>query len=703
MSFPDFIDISSDEETEAKEAKDVKPMLLSHVIDDNTYNEAAQSQPNLEEYYVKQSLRGQINHTIVSGISYDSYLADRGRSFADGLYPVPTSNDAHVPLCRQFWKSGEYETGRSLAQVSQGGRSGKNRLRIHPKFLHSNATSHKWAFGAIAELLDNALDEVQNGATFVIVDKFKNPRSGEAALLVQDDGGGMDPDSLRRCMSFGFSDKQSDATIGQYGNGFKTSTMRLGADVIVFSRCSNKRTLTQSVGLLSYTFLRQTACDDIVVPVVDYEFDALSGVVARFLRSDEKQFSTNLSTLLRWSPFASESQLLEQFNDIGLHGTKVIVFNLWYNDDGEMEIDFESDPKDILINKTQTKEKRPQELTRKNVASRLQYSLRAYSSILYLRIPGAFKIILRGEVVMQHHVVNDLIYLECVVYRPQIEGYPEVLTTIGFLEGAPNVDVHGFNVYHKNRLILPFWRVANNSYGKGRGVVGVLEANFVKPTHDKQDFEKSAIYQKLEARLKEMTYEYWDLHCHLIGYKTGSKVRSNMGSIAASTHHMPPPLRASGDTSQAKINHGISLPGTSQAQVVRDPRILTGTVQQQLTVYNSQDQTGLLRKRKQESEISATNSLKRQAALIRSGGGLGDGHSAQRELSAEQQKRRREMKTMMMENKKLREQCLEFEARERDLLLKEEKLRRELRSFQQLQKKLLAELSLLDEVKVEKL
>lgn len=32
--------------------------------------------------------------------------------------------------------------------------------RVHPKFLHSNATSHKWAFGAIAELLDNAVDEV---------------------------------------------------------------------------------------------------------------------------------------------------------------------------------------------------------------------------------------------------------------------------------------------------------------------------------------------------------------------------------------------------------------------------------------------------------------------------------------------------------------------------------------------------------------
>jgi len=30
-----------------------------------------------------------------------------------------------------------------------------------------------------------------------------------------DDGGGMDPNSLRLCMSFGFSEKQSGSSIGQ--------------------------------------------------------------------------------------------------------------------------------------------------------------------------------------------------------------------------------------------------------------------------------------------------------------------------------------------------------------------------------------------------------------------------------------------------------------------------------------------------------
>jgi hypothetical protein len=36
---------------------------------------------------------------------------------------------------------------------------------------------------------------------------------------------------------------------------------------------------------------------------------------------------------------------LIQFDDIGEHGTKIIVFNLWFNDDGDMELDFNSDKK----------------------------------------------------------------------------------------------------------------------------------------------------------------------------------------------------------------------------------------------------------------------------------------------------------------------------------------------------------------------
>ncbi|KAJ6977592.1 protein MICRORCHIDIA 6-like isoform X4 [Populus alba x Populus x berolinensis] len=443
---------------------------------------------------------------------------DSGISFASTICPAP--------LCRQFWKAGNYDDGLNSETTLQ---NGKSYLHVHPMFLHSNATSHKWAFGAIAELIDNAVDEIQNGATFVIVDKTLNPRDQSPALVIQDNGGGMDPEAIRRCMSFGFSDKKSKAAIGQYGNGFKTSTMRLGADVIVFSCHLGDRVMTQSIGLLSYTFLTQTGHDRIVVPMVDYELNTSTGNMEISHRYDKEYFMSNLSMLLRWSPYSTEAELLKQFDDIGSHGTKVIIYNLWFSDDGNVELDFDTDPEDIRIGGDVKKvQANPawRTVNEQHIANRLHYSLRAYLSILYLKIPETFTIVLRGQLVEHRNLVLDLKFQEFIVYRPQTGGCKEaeVLTTIGFLKEAPHVTAHGFNIYHKNRLILPFWPVVSYADSRGRGVVGVLEANFVEPTHNKQDFERTSLFQKLEGRLKEMTWEYWDYHCGLIGYQVKKKL-----------------------------------------------------------------------------------------------------------------------------------------------------------------------------------
>ncbi|KAE8675546.1 MORC family CW-type zinc finger protein 4, putative isoform 3 [Hibiscus syriacus] len=117
-------------------------------------------------------------------------------------------------LCKKFWKTGEYDGGPSADwDLSSGG---MDHVRVHPKFLHSNATSHKWALGAFAELLDNSLDEVCNGATHVNVDMLKSIKDMNQMLLIEDNGGGMDPDKMRQCMSLGYSAKTKVAnTIGQ--------------------------------------------------------------------------------------------------------------------------------------------------------------------------------------------------------------------------------------------------------------------------------------------------------------------------------------------------------------------------------------------------------------------------------------------------------------------------------------------------------
>ncbi|XP_037412947.1 protein MICRORCHIDIA 6-like isoform X2 [Triticum dicoccoides] len=591
--------------------------------------------------------------------------------------PVPLPLAAEAPrvlppprLCRQFWKSGEYVVARRNPDADAPG--GRNRLRINPKFLHSNATSHKWAFGAIAELLDNAIDEVNNGATFVRVNKFTNPRDGSPSLLVQDDGGGMDPDALRCCMSFGFSDKQSDAFIGQYGNGFKTSTMRLGADVIVFTQNQKNWTPTRSIGLLSYTFLMETGCDDVLVPTVDYQYDLTTASYTQLLRHNQKLFSSNLAILSKWSPFASEAELLKQFDDIGEHGTKIIVFNLWFNDDGDMELDFNSDKKDILITGAQKKvktNKHEKLVTQDYIANRLRYSLRAYASILYLRVPDSFRIILRGQDVEPHNVVNDLLYRECVLYKPQIAGLPElsIVTTIGFVKGAPDTDVQGFNVYHKNRLITPFWKVASNSYGKGRGVVGILDASFIKPTHDKQDFEKSVLYQRLENRLKEMTYEYWGLHCHRLGYDNKSLPKASRALYRAK--------QTGAGTSPASVPHQLltaDVPTSSCAQSMGQKRNF--------------DALGV---------ISNINNHQTKARETSMGIYLFCLHR-----DVIQRKRFHEYKTLTLENDKLRDECLQYEESEKQLVEKEQKLRYQIAKETKKYEELLEELKLLD-VKLE--
>jgi hypothetical protein len=167
----------------------------------------------------KKQVQNSIAQSEQRGPMQTSYRDAHNANSVLSPYPVQTG------VCRQFWKAGDYDVRSSSKRTFE---NGMDHVRVHPKFLHPNATSHKWALGAIAELLDNAVDEIQNGATFVNVDKITNPRDNSPALLVQDDGGGMDPDCMRQCMSLGYSRKNINSTIGQYGNGFKTSPMRLG-------------------------------------------------------------------------------------------------------------------------------------------------------------------------------------------------------------------------------------------------------------------------------------------------------------------------------------------------------------------------------------------------------------------------------------------------------------------------------------------
>ncbi|KAL8457872.1 hypothetical protein ACS0TY_035659 [Phlomoides rotata] len=575
-----------------------------------------------------------------------------------------TSSISPAPICRQFWKAGNYDDRLNPKPIFQNGTS---YLRIHPKFLHSNATSHKWAFGAVAELLDNSVDEIQNGATFVSIDKTLNSRNGTPALLIQDNGGGMGPEAMRGCLSFGFSDKNSKIAIGQYGNGFKTSTMRLGADVVVFTRSIRDRKLTQSVGLLSYSFLMQTGQDRIVVPMVDYQFDSHTGSWNTL--HNEEHLNNNLSILLQWSPVTTEAELLKHCDDIGPHGTKIIVYNLWHDDDGKMELDFESDPEDILLSekdKSTRKVSSRMDVYEKHLANRLKYSLRAYLSILYLRPAENFGIYLRGRLVEYRNIANDLKFPEFILYRP-LNVESSVITTIGFLKEAPAVNIHGFNVYHKNRLILPFWHVVTYCDSRGRGVVGVLEANFIEPTHNKQEFERTPVFQKLETRLKLMTQEYWDYHCGFIGYQVKKKPQPNME------------------------HHAASVSGAIGAKTF----LAAGASQHVPTNYHRNSQ-GATFKRKRHDHAVESERVKRMGGMRSRPIDIAeDVKHAVDPLDAQ------EAASIIQENRGLRAQCEEYEKMDKELNLKITRLRAEVQEAQREYARLRLDSRVLERVKME--
>ncbi|WVZ21427.1 hypothetical protein V8G54_008749, partial [Vigna mungo] len=394
MGPTEIVDLSSDDESETVCLKAVK--LEGDFVTDKRY----------QSYTTRQDSEENLSSTGPSTGHSNSSVLEQGPSLVDDTGISYVSPIGAAPLCRQFWKAGNYDDRIGSIVTVQ---NAKSYLHVHPMFLHSNATSHKWAFGAIAELLDNVVDEIQSGATFVIVDKTSNPRDGSPALLIQDDGGGMDPEAMRRCMSFGFSDKKSQFAIGRY-------------------QYYEAWILTQSIGLLSYTYLTQTQLDRIVVPMVNYEFDTSTGSL-KVLNGNE-HFMSNLSLLLRWSPYSLEADLLKQFDDIGPHGTKIIIYNLWCNDDGSLELDFDTDSKDIRIAgdiKRIDTLKAWKSINENHIANRFRYSLHVYLSILYLKIPEGFQIILRGQIVKLHNIADDLKYPQFVKYAPFIGGSATVI------------------------------------------------------------------------------------------------------------------------------------------------------------------------------------------------------------------------------------------------------------------------------------
>lgn len=233
--------------------------------------------------------------------------------------------------------------------------------QVEPKYLKSNATSHKNPFSAIFELCDNAHDANANYLTIEFLYKnadssiplqtktntspngkknlnrsndnleaqtaefravpqstqnrnavpstapppestnarklknvttkqpflkfFKTQATQKHTILgISDDGDGMDFNTLKEMVSFGYSNKSAtnlNSAIGRFGNGFKSSSMRIANNCLVVTKQEplvEGLAKTFNLALLSYDMLKMEKINTVKVPLLTLESDFLGKV-----------------------------------------------------------------------------------------------------------------------------------------------------------------------------------------------------------------------------------------------------------------------------------------------------------------------------------------------------------------------------------------------------------------------------------------
>ena len=387
--------------------------------------------------------------------------------------------------------------------------------KSHPRMLKSNATSHVWALGALAELLDNAQDR-ECGAGKVEVDAYV--RDGKYVMTVQDDGRGMTRSGLNNMLSFGFSDKEHvSGNVGRFGIGFKSGSMRLADDALILT----KRDGYAHAALLSQTFLDSVAADDILIPMFSFTLLEGDGVnYVPFEPSDQSEWTSNTVIFEKYSKF-NATTLMKEFDKIqGSHGTRIILFNLRKRENEEShlyELDF-CTWNDIRISDHTAENTRKHRgpVFQQNRDGQLattdvpeDYSMKAYMEILYLRPRCAFY--LRGEKIVPRCPISRLTkeYYVFPEYKPK--GFADGVTVhCGYVEG--NSKLCGFHIYNKNRLIRMYQRFSSQLQANCmmKDMLGVVEADCVEPTHNKQAFKENALaYHRMKSHVAKCMNDYY--------------------------------------------------------------------------------------------------------------------------------------------------------------------------------------------------
>ncbi|KAM9486520.1 uncharacterized protein Hap1MRO34_006524 [Clarias gariepinus] len=208
----------------------------------------------------------------------------------------------------------------------------------------------------------------------------------------------------------------------------------------------------------------------------------------------------------------SEFSVIDGLCNKSKSGTRIIIWNLRRTSTESLEFDFERDRYDLQILSDVYESTRG---TKKQQAGTImsvpesEYSLRAYCSILYLK--PRMQVILQGQKVEAQYVTKTLANVLKDSYKPVCNPTLKKGITISFGFNTKNKDHYGLMMYHKNRLIKAYERVAcqRRANSTGVGVIGVIECNYLTPTHNKQDFDSTDEYRRTLLSVGSKLEDYW--------------------------------------------------------------------------------------------------------------------------------------------------------------------------------------------------
>ncbi|KAH3765016.1 MORC family CW-type zinc finger protein 3-like [Pelomyxa schiedti] len=377
--------------------------------------------------------------------------------------------------------------------------SSEHSLCAHPSFLESNArTTHRWVLGALAELIDNSVDAE---AAQVHIDW--NEEFGQPVILVTDNGHGMTRAEMHGLLQYGHSKTNGEVHIGRFGIGFKTGSMRICKDALVFSISAE----SASVGILSTTM--NESANTVTAPVVTFTPSTMCLDPAY---QQDFQATDHLNRVFSVSPIKSQVGLglvfakiraLAKKADTQATGTCVMLFNL-HNSPGapnQLELMPDLDKNDIQIRPVNGRNfSNRRGIGKVNVP--LDYSLREYLSKLYLTPSSMFFIC--GKKVESKPVHTSLSNAKRV--NSSIPNIGNL--TLGYNARDREIGLSGFHLFWHNRLCSSYYKIGSleskASYvTRGNGVIGVLSVDACEPLNNKQGFNEDQALGLVEEWLSK--------------------------------------------------------------------------------------------------------------------------------------------------------------------------------------------------------